>query len=58
MFTLLTKQVHRPFLKRYLKRDDILRNINACDTALNDALGLFSVCIYLDLENDVSLRAY
>ena len=40
---LLQKQVHRPFLKRYLKRDDILRSINGCDRALNDALSLFSV---------------
>lgn len=44
---LLQKQVHRPFLKRYLKRDDVLRSINVCDAALNDALGLFSVCSFM-----------
>ncbi|THH10883.1 hypothetical protein EW145_g1036 [Phellinidium pouzarii] len=44
---LLQKQVHRPFLKRYLKRDDILRSINMCDAALSDALGLFSVSIQI-----------
>ena len=43
---LLQKQVHRPFLKRYLKRDDILKSVNACDVALSDALGMFSVCIF------------
>ncbi|KAL5525571.1 hypothetical protein ACEPAG_6907 [Sanghuangporus baumii] len=44
---LLQKQVHRPFLKRYLKRDDILRNINGCDAALSDALSLFSMSIQI-----------
>jgi abelson tyrosine-protein kinase 1 len=34
---------HRPFLKRYLKRDEILFNIKSCDAALTDALGLFGV---------------
>ena len=34
---------HRPFLKRYLKRDEILSSIASCDAALNDALGLFGV---------------
>ena len=39
----LTKMGHRPFLKRYLKRDEILSSIASCDAALNDALGLFGV---------------
>lgn len=39
----LLKQAHRPFLKRYLKRDEILREIASCDTALSDALSMFSV---------------
>jgi hypothetical protein len=37
---------HRPFLKRYLKRDEILFNITACDAVLNDALGMFGVGIF------------
>jgi len=41
--TFLLKQIHRPFLKRYLKRDEILRDIAICDTGLGDALGMFSV---------------
>ncbi len=39
----LTKMGHRPFIERYLKRDEILSNIASCDAALNDALGLFGV---------------
>jgi hypothetical protein len=39
----LTKMAHRPFLKRYLKRDEILFSIASCDASLNDALGLFGV---------------
>lgn len=34
---------HRPFLKRYLKRDEILASITFCDALLNDALGMFGV---------------
>lgn len=39
----LRKQIHRPFLKRYLKRDEILKQIAGCDAGLKDALELFSV---------------
>jgi len=39
----LTKLGHRPFLKRYLKRDEILASITFCDALLNDALGMFGV---------------
>ncbi|KAI5119647.1 hypothetical protein M0805_009008 [Coniferiporia weirii] len=44
---LLQKQVHRPLLKRYLKRDEILQSIGACDYALSDALGMFSLSIQI-----------
>ncbi|KAJ7700435.1 hypothetical protein B0H17DRAFT_835733, partial [Mycena rosella] len=40
----LLKQVHRPFLKRYLKREEILRDISGCDISLSGALGMFSAC--------------
>lgn len=40
---LLLKQVHRPWMKRYLKRDEILRMISDCDVGLTEALGRFSV---------------
>ena len=39
----LVKQNDRPFLKRYLRRDEILRDISACDSSLRDALSLFGV---------------
>jgi hypothetical protein len=39
----MQRQVNRPFLKRYLKRDDILRAIQGCDAQLNDALNTFNV---------------
>jgi hypothetical protein len=40
---LLTKLGQRPFLKRYLRRDEIAFHISSCDAALNDALGMFGV---------------
>ncbi|KAI0295165.1 hypothetical protein B0F90DRAFT_1752414 [Multifurca ochricompacta] len=43
----LTKLAHRPFLKRYLRRDDILFNITSCDIALNDALNMFGLSIQI-----------
>lgn len=39
----LLKQAHRPFLKRYLKREETVREIAGCDTSLTDALSMFSV---------------
>ena len=39
----LIKQTNRPFLKRYLRRDEILEDISTCDSSLRDALGLFGV---------------
>ena len=41
----MQKQSHLPFLKRYLKRDDILRQIEGCGAGLNESVGLFSVSI-------------
>ncbi|KAF9069993.1 hypothetical protein BDP27DRAFT_1362916 [Rhodocollybia butyracea] len=40
--TLLIKQAGRPFLKRYLKRDEISKQISLCDIGLQEALGMFS----------------
>ena len=42
---LMQKQVNRPFIKRYLKRDDILQAIQGCAAELNNALNMFSVCL-------------
>ena len=43
VYHLLIKLSNRPFLKRYLRRDEILRDISDCDGSLRDALGLFGV---------------
>lgn len=43
VYKFLLKQTDRPFLKRYLKRDEILRQIAACDSSLSDSLNAFSV---------------
>ncbi|KAI0317882.1 hypothetical protein OF83DRAFT_1171602 [Amylostereum chailletii] len=45
--TFLKKQAHRPFLKRYLKKDEILRSIAYCDASLSDALGMFGLSIQI-----------
>ncbi|EIM84603.1 uncharacterized protein STEHIDRAFT_100616 [Stereum hirsutum FP-91666 SS1] len=47
VFTFLKKQTHRPFLHRYLKRDEILREISSCDAGLSDALGMFGLSIQI-----------
>lgn len=39
----LVKQSHRPFIKRYLQRDEIQRALVGCHNSLSDALGMFSV---------------
>lgn len=50
---LLQKQVHRPFLKRYLKRDEILKQIADCDQGLGEALGMFSLSIQIRILKQV-----
>ena len=40
---LIEKLNSRPFLKRYLKREEIQQEIVQCDALLTDALSLFSV---------------
>ena len=47
VYLFLQKQAHRPFLKRYLKRDEILKQIQGCDAELQEALGMFSVSAHL-----------
>jgi abelson tyrosine-protein kinase 1/abelson tyrosine-protein kinase 2 len=41
----MIKQAHRPFLKRYLKREEILRDISGCDKALGEALSMFGASV-------------
>ncbi|KAI0028327.1 hypothetical protein K488DRAFT_73843, partial [Vararia minispora EC-137] len=44
---LLQHQAHRPFLKRYLKRDEIQRSIDFCNSELSDALNMFGMSIQI-----------
>ncbi|KAI0324972.1 kinase-like protein [Cubamyces sp. BRFM 1775] len=43
----LVKQAHRPFIKRYLQRDEIQRALTDCHTGLNDAMSMFSLSIQI-----------
>jgi hypothetical protein len=43
VYQFLQKQTERPFLKRYLKRDEILRQISGCDASLSGSVSAFSV---------------
>ncbi|KAI0338659.1 hypothetical protein BDW22DRAFT_693644 [Trametopsis cervina] len=56
VLVLLQKQNRRPFLKRYLKREEIQIELAGCDAALNDALSVFGVSIQLRILKHV-LRA-
>lgn len=42
---LFIKEAHRPFIKRYLKRDDIMRSISACDADIRSALDMFNLSV-------------
>ncbi|KAJ7511910.1 hypothetical protein B0H11DRAFT_719443 [Mycena galericulata] len=44
---MLRTLVHQPFLKRYLKRDETLREIMSCDSLLSDALEMFSLSLQI-----------
>ena len=39
----LNRQSHRPFIKRYLQRDEIQRELAECYNSLTDALRMFNV---------------
>ncbi|CCM05813.1 uncharacterized protein FIBRA_08047 [Fibroporia radiculosa] len=49
----LQTQNHRPFLKRYLRRDEIQRSIQMCDNSLTDALSMFSFGIQIRILKQV-----
>lgn len=46
-------QVSRPFLKRYLKRDEDAWKIAGCDASLTDSVGMFGVAIQLRTLKEV-----
>ncbi|KAM5539547.1 hypothetical protein V8D89_006656 [Ganoderma adspersum] len=49
----LVKQSHRPFIKRYLQRDEIQRALGACHSSLTDALGMFNTSIQIRILKQV-----
>jgi abelson tyrosine-protein kinase 1 len=51
----LQMQAHRPFLKRYLKRDEILRQISGCDKELNECLEMFGVSLFFSTFSCLSV---
>ncbi|KAG7443780.1 uncharacterized protein BT62DRAFT_995815 [Guyanagaster necrorhizus] len=53
VYVFLQKQIHRPFLKRYLRRDEILRQIAACDSGLQDAMETFGLSIQIRILKQV-----
>ncbi|KAJ7647115.1 hypothetical protein FB45DRAFT_1099808 [Roridomyces roridus] len=53
VYNFMTKQAHRPFLKRYLKREQIIRDIANCDKALGEALSMFSISIQIRILKQV-----
>ena len=46
VYRFMRRQKNQPWLKRYLKRDEILREISSCDSMLRDALTLFGVRLF------------
>ncbi|CDO74643.1 hypothetical protein BN946_scf184944.g2 [Trametes cinnabarina] len=51
--TFLVKQTHRPFIKRYLQRDEIQRALLGCHNSLTDAMGMFSLSIQIRILKQV-----
>ncbi|KAF8889717.1 hypothetical protein CPB85DRAFT_1333584 [Mucidula mucida] len=49
----LIKEADRPFLKRYLRREENRREIAGCDHLLHEALGMFSISIQIRILKQV-----
>ncbi|KAF7965529.1 hypothetical protein HWV62_43062, partial [Athelia sp. TMB] len=49
----LQKQTDRPFLKRYLRRDEILKQLAGCDSSLSDSVTAFSISIQIRILKQV-----
>ncbi|KZV76074.1 kinase-like protein [Peniophora sp. CONT] len=43
----LVRQTRRSFLQRYLKRDEVQRDISNCESSIDDALSLFHITIQI-----------
>ncbi|KAF5362649.1 hypothetical protein D9758_009617 [Tetrapyrgos nigripes] len=49
----LQKQGHQKFLKRYLRREEILKQLAGCNASLQEALGMFSLSIQIRILKQV-----
>ncbi|OJA07752.1 hypothetical protein AZE42_11922 [Rhizopogon vesiculosus] len=49
VYNFLLKLNRRPFIKRFLRSDEIQHEIQACDKALGDAMQIFSISIQIRL---------
>ncbi|KAG1729968.1 uncharacterized protein EDB91DRAFT_1310825 [Suillus paluster] len=47
VYNFLVKLNRRPFIKRFLRSDEIQQEIQACDKALGDAMQMFSISIQI-----------
>ncbi|KAH0826098.1 hypothetical protein J3R83DRAFT_5844 [Lanmaoa asiatica] len=45
--TFLETQLHRPFLKRYVRREEIARELTACNEAITDAASRFGISVQI-----------
>ncbi|ESK83918.1 TKL/TKL-ccinprotein kinase [Moniliophthora roreri MCA 2997] len=53
VYIFLQKQAHCPFLEQYLKREEILTDIEGCNTKLQEVLGIFSLSIQIRILKKV-----
>jgi hypothetical protein len=51
VYDFLIKLNRRPFIKRFLRSDEIQQEIEACDKALGDAMQMFSVRVLTFLSS-------
>ncbi|KAF8547149.1 hypothetical protein OG21DRAFT_959723 [Imleria badia] len=51
--TFLETQLHRPFLKRYVRREEIGRELQACNDAITDAASRFGMSIQIRTYHEV-----
>ncbi|KAH9926665.1 uncharacterized protein BXZ73DRAFT_78744 [Epithele typhae] len=49
----LFKQARRPFIKRYLQRDEIARSLSGCHNSITDALTMFNTSIQIRILKQV-----
>jgi hypothetical protein len=57
VYDFLIKLNRRPFIKRFLRSDEIQQEIEACDKALGDAMQMFSVRV-LTFLSSFAIRNY